>query len=115
MKPLLRVIAVWNGFAVFATIVLLTHIRRVSSVATWVVVIGLVITVPLGVYAAVQLWRLRHRGRYATLALFSFWGAVIITGMVMGQSASVGELSRLAVVAAAGCILLLPAATRACA
>jgi hypothetical protein len=116
MKLLLRVIAVWNGLSVLVTIILLAHvIGRASSPATWLLLIGLLLTVPLGVYGSVQLWHLRQRGRYATLALFGFWGALTIAGMVMGRSPSTGEVLRLAAVAATGCILLLPAATRACA
>jgi hypothetical protein len=116
MKLLLRVIAVWNGLAVLVTILLLTHIiGRASSPATSLLLIGLAVTVPLGVYGSVQLWRLRQGGRYATLALFGLWGALTIAGIVMGQSASSGDVLRLVAVAATGCILLLPAAARACA
>jgi hypothetical protein len=115
MRLLLRVIATWNGLSVLVTMLLLAHlVGRAASAITWLLLIGLVVTIPLGVYGTVQLWRLRHKGRYATLVLFGLWGALMLTGIATGQRPSTSEALRLGVVVLLGCVLLSPAARRTC-
>jgi hypothetical protein len=115
MKALLRIIAAWTGLSVVVTLLLLAHLvggRR--SASTSLILLALAATVPLGGYAAVELWRLRHRGRYATIALVAFWGLMTLVSILVGKSPSGSEALRLAVALALGGVLLLPAARRSC-
>jgi hypothetical protein len=117
LKILLRIISVWTGLSALVSLILLMHLltsARLPQARTVVLVVGLVASAGLGVVAAVQLWRLRHSGRYIGAALSLFLASLSIVTVMQGVSLSSGDAVRLTLSLLTAIILLSPAAKHAC-
>ena len=118
MKIVLRCIAVCLGIVALLETLALLYIatggwRRLPVGPLALGGMGLVVV--LGGFAAVQLWRLRQSGRYATLALFGFWLTSLFVGAGLhGQSPTTWDFERMSVMVLLAVLLLLPNARRAC-
>jgi uncharacterized membrane protein YfcA len=113
MKILLRVIAVWFGLGGVVVALLLLHLGTigVSSSRAAAAFVLLIAFGALGLYSAVQLWRLRESGRKAALA-------VCLVGLAFAfaqfNSLSWVDTGRLAALGIVMLLLLSPRARQAC-
>jgi hypothetical protein len=116
MKILLRVIAFCNGLALGLPMTVVAYtVRPGLSGRTLAVMAALLCVMAVAGYATVQLWRLRHSGRYLTAALFAAWGLLWLVAVARGYTSTAGDIVELGVLGCVGSVLLLPAAKRACA
>jgi hypothetical protein len=116
MKWLLRLVAAWVGISVIVTGGVLAILAVIGSRihADPILVVGMMGTVPLGGYAAAQLWRLKQTGRHATLGLLAFWVALWPVAAWAGRQISGRQLLRLGLLVPIAVVLVLPGARRTC-
>ena len=119
MKMALRVIAGCLALvlalpAVVVVSTLPAALRSGASVRTRLLMLALSSVIAMGVYAAVQLWRLRNSGRYATLGLATTYALLWLASLLRGHTLNPTALIELALLSCVGVTLLSPAAARAC-
>ncbi len=115
MRVLMRFVATVFAFTTAVLAVLLTasvwieegHIGPVKTVA-------LACLVTLAAFASVQLWRLKHSGRYAGLSLLLGMAVLMVVGRPPGMRLDRADLCYAAIGIGSAAILLLPASQRAC-
>jgi hypothetical protein len=125
MPMVLRGIAAIAAVSVLFTLVLIATIVGPRGVGPLMragplgvmTIIGWVVTIVIGPYAAVQLWRLSHRGRIAGLSLFAFGAAYYLAGLfwLRAPDAQSGQIIAAAIAYAVPMLVLAsPQARRAC-
>jgi len=122
MRIVLRVIALLVAISVFNTVwFILWFAPRMgalmrSGTLSTMTLIGWAVTLTFGPFAAVELFRLRNRGRIAALILFLSILLYYIFGLIsFHQHANIPAITAFIVVLIGLiAVLLLPAAERAC-
>ncbi len=125
MVLVLKVIAATAAISVIFTIwlvLLLLSTGRFPSLASAgalgiMTIVGWVVTLTLGPFTVVQLWRLKERGRLAGIGLFAFGTLYYAAGLMWLRSPEAPTAQiviALAAYALPAILLSLPAARRAC-
>jgi apolipoprotein N-acyltransferase len=125
MILVLKAIAATAAISVIFTvwlILMLLSTRRFPSLASAgplgiLTLVGWAVTLTLGPYTVVQLWRLKQSGRLAGIVLFAFGAVYYTAGLIWlrGPGADTAQILVALVAYALPAILLaLPAARRAC-
>jgi len=126
MRIILRIIAVTICFSIAKSIALvarfwrlgvLRHLLVGSGMAGFLTAVSWMLTIAVGPFAAIQLWRLRASGHTATLLLATYTLTYYIAfGLIWRHTNSINPALWTAIGANAAVValLLLPSAKRAC-
>jgi hypothetical protein len=124
MRTILRIIAVVFALSALATLFMAWSFWRhgdmkvlaASGVFGWATFLGWVLTVTLGPYAAVQLWRLRSTGRTSAVVLMAYGFSYNLLGWLPNRPQAKAHTLLLAAAwdLLIALLLLLPSARKAC-
>jgi hypothetical protein len=126
LKVMLRIVAVLAALSVLFTVWFIASFAAAGGIRSLVAsgllgiltLVGWVVSLTAGPFAAVQLWRCKEAGRRAGMILFGYGLGYYVIGLfILRQpSAQVGQIIAAATIYATPLILLaMPAARKVCA
>ena len=126
MKVTLRIVAVLAACSVVFTVWFVARFAAAGGIRSLVAsgllgiltLIGWIVTLTAGPFAAVQLWRYREGGRRAAMILFGYGLAYYVIGLFILRQprAQVGRIVAAGAIYAVPLVVLaIPAARKACA
>jgi hypothetical protein len=115
MRIILKLVATLFGFetAVFA-VMLAANVMGLERALPPAKLVTLVALLGLASFATVQVWRLKHSGRYAGLGLIVLVATLMVLTRPGGQPLSLGDVMWAGYGAVIALTLAIPSAKRAC-
>ena len=116
MRPLLRLIAVWELllaalFLLLSALLIFGAGSQARTPRAWLLLAGFIIVSPLAAFAGFHLWRFREVGRRASIGLFILF---MLISLVQGASFTGGAVFKWGLMVTVFALLLSPAVSRIC-
>jgi hypothetical protein len=124
MRILLKIVAVFIAFSTISTLAVVYRFWHFGAIKTlaasgalgWSTILGWALTLPLGPFATIQLWRLRRAGRLGALMIVGYCIYYYVLGWMLSRPRAMGPtyFLRIAFYGLLVALLLLPSAQEAC-
>jgi hypothetical protein len=124
MRILLKIVAILIAYATISTLALVWRFWHFGAIKTlaasgafgWSTILGWLLTLALGPFATIQLWRLRRPGRISALVLLGYSVSYYMLGWVFSRPRAKGPtlFLKIAFNGLLVALLLLPSAREAC-
>ena len=124
VRILLKIVAIFIGFSTISTLALVWRfwhfggikVLAASGAFGWSTILGWALTLALGPFATIQLWRLRRAGRLSALVLLGYCVYYDVLGWMLSRPRGIGPtlFLRIAFYGLLAALLLLPSAREAC-
>lgn len=124
VRILLKIVAIVIAFSTISTLALawrFWHFGAIKTLAAsgafgWSTILGWALTLALGPFATIQLWRLRRAGRLSALVIIGYCVSYYVLGWMLSRHRAIGPtlFLRIAFYVLVASLLLLPSAREAC-